>query len=399
MGFASGRISFRRYHIAGSKLKAVSKTVLTRLREHAFGSGLSDMNDGTEYGWIAPTHLFDTNIDAEKISFGRFLHVVLRMDRLSAPPAVVRSYCAIEEQAALEASGRSGLSKEEKQQAREAAEAKAEKEAGKGAFRRITAHPVVIDLLNQTVYYGSLGSGPHDKLMTIFASTFGARLEPLDTTRLASRIANELNLHRAYEDASPAHLVEATNGGGFMDESDRSFLGREFLTWLWHELERGDGTMSLRADGQRHLPTKAAILIDKSLRLECDFRSTGRDLIYADGPTRGPEARAALRVGKQPTSLGLLVSLGDEYTLTFDAMRFQVQGFKPPEIDEPDPRVRLEERCMHVVRISAVLDNLFRSFLKVRLRGGYAAKLNRLRQWARGADEREPSEAPLRIIN
>lgn len=408
MGFASGGVSFRRYHISGPHAKGIDE-VVDALKEHAFGKAETVSADGVETGWIAPTHLFDTQIDASKIAAGQFLHLAMRTDKLTPPPAVVRSYRQIEEQAALEASGREKLTKEERRQAKEAAEARAQKEARKGLFRRISAHPVLLDLNNHVVYFGSLGSAANDKLRLLFAASFGATLDPMDAGEVASRFADNAGKHRSYEDARPAHLVEAPAGGGngsaSVDETDRTFLGREFLTWLWHRVATGDGTVSVSADGKRHLPAEVGLVFDKVLQLDCDFQVTGRDAIYSDGPTATPEARAALRVGKQPCRAGLLLAAGpDEYSLVLDASRWQVSSLNMPASEEMHPAARLEERCQHIVRLCAVLDGLYASFLNARFGGRFASQWGKIRKWAANgqqqADHRgavsEP-EAPLRL--
>ena len=414
MGFASGSVSFQRFHVLGPHPKAINESMIEKLGEHAFGSAQAVSADGIETGWIAPTHLFDTHIDESKISAGRFLHVAMRMDRTAAPSNVVRSYQKMEEAAALDASGKASLSKEDRRQAREAAEARADKEARDGAFRRMVAYPMVFDLAEHTVYFCSLSNAASDKLGLLFGATFGAQLVPMDAPEVASRIADQVGLHRSYEDAVPFHLADPPtdndndNGNGSIDAADRSFLGREFLTWLWHRTETGEGGVPISPDGRHNLPGEVEVLIGKMLRLDCDFKLSGRDVIYAESPTGGPEARAALCIGKQPTRLGLTLWAGaDEYALTLDAAKLQIGGLKLPESDEPDPRVRIEERLTHVVRCSAVLDALYSAFLTVRFSRDFAAHAGRLRKWAANghtaqtkrprSDHTSEEEAALRI--
>lgn len=399
MGIASGSVSFRRYQAQGKIPKVVDQEVVELLKAHAFGTAERAVADGTEVGWIAPTHLFDTEIELEKVTADRFLRVVMRVDRTAAPPDVVRSYRFIEERAAMEASGRSRLNKEERRQAAEAAGARAEREARRGAFRRITAHPLLFDPERRTVYFTSLGGGAHDKLVSLFASTFQARLEPLGAAELAFRHAGESGHGRSYEDASPAHLIESpANGEATGEEQDRSFLGREFLTWLWHEVDQGDGTIRLPADGRTRRPAAAAIVIDRTMQLDCDFKISGRDVFYGTGPARFPEARAALTTGKQPTKMGLVLAAGeDSYALTLEMPGLFVRGLKLPEVDEPSGSARLEERCRHIVAVADLLDALYGTFLKDRLGRDHAKRLGRLRQWAAETGPAGPLETSLRL--
>lgn len=401
MGIASGSVSFRRYLARGKLPGGIDQRLIDLLREHAFGEAAHVAADGSEIGWIAPTHLFDTNLDAEKVVAGPYLHLAMRLDKTAAPANVVRSYRRMEELAALEASGKATLTKEERRQAAEAAEARAEQEARSGAFRRISAHPLLFDLESRIVYFTSLGTSAHDKLMSLLADTFNVRLEPLGAAELAFRHAEDAGRGRSFEDATPAHLIEPPVAGeGPADENDRSFLGREFLTWLWHEVEQGDGTVGLTANGRTRLPGEVAVLIDRSMQLDCDFKVSGRDVIYGDGPGRSPEARAALTTGKQPTRMGLVLAAGGEtYTLTLEMPGFLVRGLKLPDIDEPIAQVRLEERCRRIVEISDILDALYAVFLKVRLGRDYKGMIGRLRQWATGMTAHPEQDASLRIAN
>jgi len=407
MGFASGPVSYRRYQVDGWSGDRLDEQAVERLQAAAFGQAEAISADAVEIGWIAPTHLFDNEIDLEKITTGRFVNLAMRLDRLSAPPAIVRSYQRIEEDAALAASGEEFLSRRMRKDAKEAALSRATKEAQAGNFRRITAHPVVFDLEDRIVYFGSLGNGPHEKLLALFASTFDVRLTPLDATELAARITEAHGLSRFFDDAEPLHLVAGAVGDGLggPDFNDQSFLGREFLTWLWHRTDAGDGVVALAADGRTPLPDAVSVMFTKSLQLDCDFLSTGRTCVYADGPTRAPEAKVALSVGKQPTKAGLILSeAGAQYALSLDATRFHVTGLRLPEVDEPAPEARLEERLMHVVRCAAIVDAAYARFLKERFGGHFGKTFSAMRQWVMRSAERstptavDPAAPKLEVV-
>ena len=396
MGFASGSISFRRYGISGRLAKNLTEKRLERLQENAFGSSREASSDGTEIGWVAPTHLFDTILTEEKISIGPYLHLWLRLDRTKPPSAVVKSYRQMEEAAALEASGRDTLTREERRLAREAAESKADKEARSGAFRRITVHPILIDLERQMAYFASLGETVHEKLAVLFSDTFDASLVPLNAAATAGGMAEKNGRLRQFEDALPTHFAKPpTEGEGEFDNGERGFLGREFLTWLWYHTETQEGVVPLKTDSLHALPDDVTIYIDKSMQLECDFKITGRDVVYSDGPGRSPEALAAVQIGKQPTKMGfILVADGYDYSFSLDAKALAVRGLKLPLIDADSDEELFDERCKHVVRLGAILDGMYGSFVAERFSSGWDGRVREIRNWATG---KNGDAQPLRL--
>jgi hypothetical protein len=193
------------------------------------------------------------------------------------------------------------------------------------------------------------------------------------------------------------HLVDPPDGhsnGSPIDPADRGYLGREFLSWLWHEVDSGDGKVAIAPGQSMPLPEVASVFIERMMHLDCDFQITGRDMIYSDSPSTSKEARAALRTGKQPNKMALVVACGGEqYGLVLDGPKWQVGSLKLPDSDEADPRARLEERCRQVVRSSAVLDGLFAAYLGQRFGGEFGKIAGRLRAWAlNGAGSPVPAE-------
>lgn len=196
MGFSAGSVTFQRYYLAGEHPTSLSQTWLQAFADNAFGSETEARSDGIETGWIVPTHYYDVDFsDESRVIVGRFVHVAIRVDRTKAPSAIIRSYRAQEEQAALLASGNGTLSAEDKRAAKEAAMDRAEKEARKGNFRRINAYPLLIDLQKGLVYYGALGAGASEALTMLFAKTFDVSLVPATMDELSCRMAERAKLY------------------------------------------------------------------------------------------------------------------------------------------------------------------------------------------------------------
>ena len=385
MAFASGPVSYQRFFVTGSIPADVTDEVVKSFQDHAFGR-LAPTPDDVQIGWVGPRHLFETEIVAEHIAWGRFVHLAVRVDRLAAPPNVVRSYVRMEEEAALKASGREYLSRTERRRAREAAALRAEEEARSGGFRRMNSYPVLIDLEGATVYVGGLGAKLGEHVMKLFSDTFGRALEPADAEHAATRLMLASRNARALEHLRPSHLVDPPEGYAEPTTDfaalDLNFLGRELLTWLWFRTDTEEGPLRLRDGGE------ITVMLDRTLRLKCDYGLSGTDVITADGPTSLPDARAALRTGKQPTKAGLILGgpLG-EFRLTLDALRMAVSGLILPEPDEEqDARGRVEQRFESVADAADLLDALFELFLVQRTSKEWNRVVRAMSEWAGGRE-------------
>lgn len=388
MAFASGPVSFQRFQISGAGIAEMDDAFVDALSARAFGkTGL--LSDDIQLGWIGPNHLFETEILAASIAFGRFAHLALRVDRLKAPPNVVKSYVNMEQQIALQTSGREFLSRGEKRLAKQAALDRVEKEIRGDGFRRMNSHPVLIDLEEGTVYLAALGANVADQLMQLFSDTFGGGLEPADVERTTLRLMSGTKHARAIENLTEGALVRPPDGydegGAKFSTGDLSFLGKELLSWLWYQIDSDEGALQL-ASGD-HI----VVMIDQMLRLKCDFGMTGTDLITADGPTALPEARAALAIGKQPNKAGLIIGgPSGEFRLKLDATRLSVSGLILPGGDaEADERERLEQRFEQVADAAHLIDALFELFLHKRVAGDWDVEWRKMSAWAQGKTEKK----------
>jgi predicted short-subunit dehydrogenase-like oxidoreductase (DUF2520 family) len=393
MGFAAGAATFRRYRVTRGKCAQLDDAFVKALIDHAFGRH-GTVDSGEEYGWVTPEHLFDVRFAAEKIEAGRFAHFFFRVDKLAPPASIARSYVAMEQAAALEVSGRAFLTKQEKRQAKEAAVARAETEARSGAFRRISAWPVLLDLDRQMLYFATTSQQANEKLQKLFEETFDAALEPVNAHTLAVRAVEPSGQRRSLEDARPAHMIEPptdVDGDVYsLDPADRSFLGREFLTWLWFTVDRAEGLIQLLGKQD------AACSIVRAMQLRCDFNLTGSVAVRGDGPAAMAEARQALRTGKQPIKMGMLLAApAGEWSFTLDGAKLDVSGAALPASEEKDPVTKLEARGESIADLAEAIDDLYSAFLKLRLSGEWAARLRDMRQWA--ADRPEATTRQPRL--
>lgn len=386
MGFASGAITFRRYLLSGGHPAALTDEWRAAIAAQRFGRTGAAGADGVEAGWIVPTHLLDTDFsDRERILVGRFVYLALRLDRTAPPPALVRSYQCQEEDTLRKTAGRDTLSARDRKLAREAAHERAEGEARQGAFRRMAAYPLAIDLRGGEAYFGCLAGRAAEQLVTLAAETFGVTFVPATADEIGYRAAESQGLSRALEDAKPAHLVAPPPGASGDGEdgspaNERGFLAREFLGWLWFHVLVREGLVRGTRCGE------VAVSMHKSMHLACGYGSGGRVGLRCDAPAAASEARAALAAGKWPVRAGLMLSSADgTWELTFDAQRWTVSGLHVPREDADDAHTIQLDRLDAMARLSALLEDLYGSFLRIRLSESWSREHVAMRRWAQEA--------------
>jgi hypothetical protein len=391
MGFFSGRVTFARYHVNGPAPGMFGPEHLKRLAGHAIGRQRVAKADGAEIGWTAADHILDTDFDLEKNVVNDALHFCLRIDTQKVPADLLRAYTQIELQA-LAAGNPSGLpSARQKREARAAARERLEDEARDGRFLKRKAYPVLWDAPSNELLVGSTAGSVLDRLGLLFEQTFGCALEPLGAGRQMFRLAEVRRQARGVDDAGPSPFVPGVSSSEVAwlpDEANRDFLGNEYLLWLWFMLDADADTIALE-DG-----TKAAVMLTKSLVLECPRGQTGRQTITSDGPTRLPEARRAIQSGKLPRKAGMIVVRHDhQYELTLHGETLAVSGARLPAPDAADERDRLEERITQLRHLVETLDLMYDAFSRHRAGDGWAKELARMQKWLARADRPRASAA------
>jgi hypothetical protein len=379
MAFFDRRVTSCRYRVSGRGTRAFGPEHLERLAAHAIGKQRLASADGVEAGWIAGDHILDTRFDLAKNIVEDTLQFALRIDTQKIPGDLLRAYTQVELEAAA-AGNPSGIpSARQKREARAVARERLEKEAGDGRFLRRTMVPLLWDALSSELHVGTTSVTARDRLHPLFQHTFDRKLEPLGAGLQAFLQAEARNQTRAVDDAVPAAFVPATavtEVAWVPDETNRDFLGNEFLLWLWYVVENESDTLTL-SDG-----SEAAVMFARSLVLECPRGQTGKQSITSEGPSRLPEAHRALQAGKLPRKAGLtLVRQDQQYELTLHAESLAITGAKLPAPEADDDRVRREERVKQLRHLLETLDLLYDAFSHRRLGPTWNKDLGRVQKW------------------
>ncbi|MFB3924525.1 MAG: hypothetical protein ACE14T_00595 [Syntrophales bacterium] len=162
---------------------------------------------------------------------------------------------------------------------------------------------------------------------------------------------------------------------------DLTFLGREFLTWLWFKSEERNGTVAL-ADGD------VEVLFVQRIVLESGDGEYAETVVCNGRHCSLKEGKAALREGKRVKEARIRLSRETgEWEFTFKADRFHFQSLKLPrtaaEDEENDRDGRILERIFLLETAVSIMDKLFSLFLDRRLSPDWTAQeLRRMKKWA-----------------
>ncbi|HEY1683404.1 MAG TPA: hypothetical protein VGG19_01460 [Tepidisphaeraceae bacterium] len=383
MGFASGAISFRRYAVIGKQPDVVDQDLLDRLADHALKERELGIPEEEEYGWIGGRHILDGQFSFEHNVFADSLFCGLRLDTNRVPSSLKNAYQIMEEDAVAKTNPSGFISKQQKRTAKDTVRRKLEDELRTGRFRRSKMLPMLWDVPNATVYCSATGKS-QEKLLEIFERTFSLELQPLSSGSLALRGLETQGKRRDYEDLRPTRFVPGPEGEGqmpdypwtFKGDGPKDFLGNEFLLWLWHELLHGNGEIASEAG------KSVAVMLDKSLDLDCAYGQTGRDSLRGDGACQMPEAMDALRSGKVPRKASMILNDGGQYYFGFNAESFAFSAMKLPEVEDAEnDRVLFEERIGLLREGCKAIDAAYASFLKLRCASGWESAAGKIRKW------------------
>jgi recombination associated protein RdgC len=124
-------------------------------------------------------------------------------------------------------------------------------------------------------------------------------------------------------------------GAATSTRAEVSFLGREFLTWLWFRCEAEGGEFDLPAEHGK--TNSVAVMVEDALSL-VSFEEDGSVMTLRKGsPTARPEAASALAAGMLLKKARIFMAQGPrEWQFTLDAETLDLGGLKTPELEEAE---------------------------------------------------------------
>jgi hypothetical protein len=352
MSFLNGRVTALRFKVNGPKPGLFTEEHLERLDHFRAGRQRIASSDGIECGWAAGGHVLDTAFEPGKNIVNDALCFDLRIDTDKLPSDLLKAYIEVE-LAALTRENPSGRpSARQKKEARETAKERLEEEAKDGRFKKRKCVPVLWDGVTNTVLFGATSLTHVDRLASLFEQTFGYGLEPITAGTLAPH----------NPDAAPSAFVAGMGEeiAWIADDTNRDWLGNEFLLWLWFTSDEIGEVLDL-PDG-----SDITYMLARKLALECPSGRTGTDGFAHEGPSRLPEAKRAIQSGKLPRKCGItIVHHGEQFELTLNAETLGIASAKLPPLPEDvtEHHARQHERITQVRDLIDAVEKLYAAFI------------------------------------
>ncbi len=383
MGFLSGRMTFESFRIPGDGPGQFTSEHIEILRRFAIDKMENSSQEEAVAGFLAGEHLFDLDFDLEKNVIADCLHFAVRIDANQIPAAIRKAWHQIE-LAALMADNPGGRpTKTQRQEAKDAVEARCADEARSGKFRRMQHFPVLWDLRTNRLFFGGSSSAAWELCSELLTRAFDLEPERLTSGLRAEHWAVEAKRRGALGELVPSSFHADNPAGEIVwwnnEPGNFDFLGNEFLFWLWWYLDTQADTLTLPDDSE------VTAMLTRTLSLQCPRGESGKETISAEAPCRLPEAAQAIRSGKLPRKAGLiLVRYGDQYELVLQPETFSVSGARiqtDEQDDSADARGMLEGRIENLRGLCETLDLLYHAFCKRRIGKNWSGELEKMQRW------------------
>ena len=172
----------------------------------------------------------------------------------------------------------------------------------------------------------------------------------------------------------------------------KTFLGREFLTWLWYFIDSklGDSLM-VKVKGQTK-SIEVSLWVDDKIVLDCNSGMGHRHVMRGGDPSQSLEASIALATGKtvREVKIGMnILGVGD-FSAILNASDLSPRSIQLPGDDdlgekEENAFLPAHQRIKQISLFLAVIDNLFAIFINERISDSWLNDAqNDIKKWIVG---------------
>ncbi|MBF0440951.1 MAG: hypothetical protein HQK54_03525 [Oligoflexales bacterium] len=177
----------------------------------------------------------------------------------------------------------------------------------------------------------------------------------------------------------------------------KTFLGREFLAWLWFQMETNTEPTPIIVTNPKKTLSVSFWIDDRIVLESLSNNSSLTHLIKGNNASRSLEATAALKSGKsiKEVKLGVNIDTIGEYTAILSCKDLSPKSLKlppfPEDLSNEDTDIsKIDSRISQTEIFLQVLDCMFSTFLDLRIDDSWTDDiLEKIRSWIKKRHTRE----------
>ncbi len=165
------------------------------------------------------------------------------------------------------------------------------------------------------------------------------------------------------------------------EEESSSYLGEDFLTWLWFRSEKNNSVFVHETGEEFYLTFEDKIIVAGG---EGEFKESA---ISSGKNSSFREARFGLRTGKKVVQAKVKIEYGgEEWIFQVKAQDFSFSSFKTPKVskdslDSEDPEGLFFEKLFLIDKALDFFDFLFLKFVELRNDASWEEEKEELKRW------------------
>ncbi len=343
MGFDSGRVSFRLFHLRqGLPRRGGIEQFAARA-----APPIETLTRDAIQGWVSWRHLLDREITEDTCLFTSWIHLNLMRAERKIPGALLRAYCRIEEEIERRARQVDQLHRKARAEVKE----RVVEQLLPTMPPTLTGIGCVVDLRNDRLLVEAMSDAQIERFCPFFRETTGQMpvLMTAETTALLRSRVNATDLLPASFTTDAAVESEVETG-----------LGLEFLTWLWYTWEKDGGVFHVGSGDTFGYRLEGPLVFFR------EGEGAHEAVLRKGSPLLSREAGTALFCGKKLKRAKLTLARGDQtWEATIDA-DFSIRGLKLPPGEQPDPVGQFQERMLAIETFIEAYFTLYDTFIALR---------------------------------
>ena len=159
-------------------------------------------------------------------------------------------------------------------------------------------------------------------------------------------------------------------------QTNRNFLGREFLTWLWFKSETQHHKIQIKNLGEFQL------FIDNKITLSSASGSVRENSLKGNSPSYAPEASAALSAGKMLSEAKFILQNQElNWSFSLSADDLSLRGIKLPHVAKESAKEHFEQRVAYTKMLNDIIEELYSEYMSLRLTNNFEQEAELIQGW------------------